>query len=57
MILNLKETKATHQEIMDSIRDGISWLIEMPVILEFSIIPETIMRSTDVSNPLNKRLI
>lgn len=46
-----------NQEIMDSIRDGISELIEMPVILEFSIIPETIMRSSDVSNPLNKRSI
>ena len=36
-----------NQEVVDSIRDNISELIEMPVILEFSIIPETIVRSTD----------
>ena len=37
-----------NQGVVDSIRDNISNLIEMPVILEFSIIPETIVRSTDV---------
>jgi uncharacterized hydrophobic protein (TIGR00271 family) len=37
-----------NQEVVDSIRDNISELIEMPVILEFSIIPETIVRSADV---------
>ncbi len=37
-----------NQEVVNSIRDNISELIEMPVILEFSIIPETIVRSTDV---------
>ena len=36
------------QVIVDSIRENISELIEMPVVLEFSIIPETIVRSTDV---------
>ena len=40
--------KALHQDVVDSIRDNISGLAEMPVILEFSIIPETIVRSTDV---------
>ncbi len=38
-----------NQGVVDSIRDNISEHIEMPVILEFSIIPETIVRSTDVS--------
>jgi len=37
-----------NQGVVDSIRDNISELIEMPVILEFSVIPETIVRSTDV---------
>ncbi|MDJ0990686.1 MAG: DUF389 domain-containing protein [Desulfobacterales bacterium] len=37
-----------HQKIVDSIRDNISDLIGMPVMLEFSIIPETIVRSTEV---------
>jgi len=37
-----------NQDVVDSIRDNISELVEMPVILEFSIIPETIVRSTDV---------
>jgi len=37
-----------NQGVVDSIRDNISELIEMPVILEFSIIPETIVRSTEV---------
>ena len=37
------------QDIVDSIRDNISKLIEMPVVLEFSIIPETIVRSADVA--------
>jgi uncharacterized hydrophobic protein (TIGR00271 family) len=36
------------QGVVDSIRDKISKLIEMPVVLEFSIIPETIVRSADV---------
>jgi hypothetical protein len=36
------------QGVVDSIRDDISKLIEMPVVLEFSIIPETIVRSTDL---------
>ena len=36
------------QGVVDSIRDSISERIEMPVVLEFSIIPETIVRSTDV---------
>ena len=36
------------QVVVDSIRDNISELIEMPVVLEFSIIPETIVRSADV---------
>jgi len=36
------------QVVVDSIRESISKLIEMPVVLEFSIIPETIVRSTDV---------
>jgi hypothetical protein len=36
------------QGVVDSIRDNISELIEMPVVLEFSIIPETIVRSADV---------
>ena len=35
------------QRVVDSIRDNISQMIEMPVVLEFSIIPETIVRSTD----------
>ena len=39
---------ALNQVVVDSIRDNISDLIEMPVILEFSIIPETIVRSTEV---------
>ena len=38
-----------NQGVVDSIRDSISELIEMPVVLEFSIIPETIVRSTDVA--------
>lgn len=37
-----------NQEVVDSIRDNISDFIEMPVILEFSIIPETIVHSTNV---------
>ena len=37
-----------NQGVVDSIRDNISELIEMPVILEFSIIPETIVRSSDI---------
>ena len=40
--------QSLNQGIVDSIRDNISGLIEMPVILEFSIIPETVVRSTDV---------
>ncbi len=36
-----------NQEVVDSIRDKISEVIAMPVILEFSIIPETIVRSSD----------
>jgi uncharacterized hydrophobic protein (TIGR00271 family) len=40
-----------NQGIVDSIRDNMSELIEMPVVLEFSIIPETIVRSTDVVKP------
>jgi len=36
------------QGVVDSIRDNISEIIEMPVVLEFSIIPETIVRSADV---------
>ena len=36
------------QVVVDSIRDNISELIEMPVVLEFSIIHETIVRSADV---------
>jgi len=39
---------ALNQRVADRIRDNISKLIEMPVVLEFSIIPETIVRSTDV---------
>jgi hypothetical protein len=35
-----------NQEVVDSIRGNISEVIEMPVILEFSIIPETVVRST-----------
>ena len=35
-----------NQEVVDSIRADISEVIEMPVILEFSIIPETVVRST-----------
>ncbi len=38
-----------NQGVVDSIRDNISELIEMPVALEFSIIPETIVRSVDVA--------
>ena len=38
-----------NQGVVDSIRDNISERIEMPVVLEFSIIPETIVRSSDVS--------
>jgi uncharacterized hydrophobic protein (TIGR00271 family) len=37
------------QGVVDSIRDNLSELIEMPVVLEFSIIPETIVRSADVA--------
>ena len=37
------------QGVVDSIRDNMSQLIEMPVVLEFSIIPETIVRSADVA--------
>jgi len=37
-----------NQGVVDSIRDNMSELIEMPVILEFSIIPETIVRSSDI---------
>lgn len=37
-----------NQEVVDSIRDNISELIGMPVILEFSIIPETIISSSSV---------
>ncbi|MEH6636268.1 MAG: DUF389 domain-containing protein [Halioglobus sp.] len=37
------------QDVVDSIRDNMSKLIEMPVVLEFSIIPETIVRSADVA--------
>ena len=37
------------QHVVDSIRDNMSELIEMPVVLEFSIIPETIVRSADVA--------
>ena len=40
-----------NQEIVDSIRDSIADLIEMPVVLEFSIIPETIVRSTEIFEP------
>ncbi|MDX2349990.1 MAG: DUF389 domain-containing protein [Porticoccus sp.] len=36
------------QPVVDSIRDNISKLIDMPVVLEFSIIPETIVRSGNV---------
>jgi hypothetical protein len=36
-----------NQGVVDSIRESISELIEMPVVLEFSTIPETIVRSTD----------
>ena len=36
-----------NQKIVDSIRGDISEVIKMPVILEFSIIPETVVRSTD----------
>ena len=42
---------ALNQGVVDSIRDNISERIEMPVVLEFSIIPETIVRSSDVSAP------
>lgn len=35
------------QDVVDSIRDNISQKIEMPVILEFSIIPEKIVRSSN----------
>ena len=38
-----------NQGVVDSIRDNISERIEMPVVLEFSIIPETIVRSADVA--------
>ena len=37
------------QGVVDSIRDNMSQLIEMPVVLEFSIIPETIVRSADAA--------
>lgn len=37
-----------NQPVVDSIRDNISKMINMPVILEFSTIPETIVRSADV---------
>jgi hypothetical protein len=37
---------ALNQEVVDSVRDSIAKIIEMPVVLEFSIIPETIIRST-----------
>ena len=39
---------ALNQGVVDSIRDNISERIEMPVVLEFSIIPETIVRSSGV---------
>ncbi len=45
-----------NQEVVDSIRDNISEVIEMPVILEFSIIPERIVRSTDVLETSQKTL-
>lgn len=35
-----------NQEVVDSIRDSIAKIIERPVVLDFSIIPETIIRST-----------
>jgi hypothetical protein len=35
------------QDVVDSIRDNISQKIEMPVVLEFSIIPEKIVRSSN----------
>ncbi len=38
-----------NQGVVNSIRDNMSELIEMPIILEFSIIPERIVRSSDVS--------
>ena len=37
------------QDVVDSIRDNISERIDMPVVLEFSIIPEKIVRSSGVS--------
>jgi len=42
---------ALNQDVVDSIRNNISELIDMPVILEFSIIPETIVRSSDDVTP------
>ena len=42
---------ALNQDVVDSIRDNISEQIEMPVVLEFSIIPETIVRSRDDVTP------
>jgi len=41
------------QDVVDSIRESISKKIEMPVVLEFSIIPETIVRSTN--NVINNK--
>ena len=38
------------QETINSIRDKISERVEMPVKLEFSIIPETILRSSGKDN-------
>ena len=43
------EKGALSQDIVDSIRDNISERIGMPVVLEFSIIPEMIVRSSDVA--------
>ena len=42
---------ALNQDVVDSIRDSMSELKEMPVVLEFSIIPEKIVRSSDVAMP------
>ena len=44
---------ALNQVVVDSIRDSISESIDMQVVLEFSIIPETIVRSSGVITPSN----
>jgi hypothetical protein len=39
------------QELINAYRDQLSEIVKMPVVLEFGIIPETILRSTEKATP------